>query len=110
MLLSMTINQRARAAVFTYFLLCGAAVTVWATHIPEVETRLSLSHSQIGTIILILGGGALASMQLLGAWVDKHGSAKTLVGITVALGASLILPGFAYDFWSLAVSIFLLGA
>lgn len=59
---------------------------------------------------MILGGGALASMQLLGSWVDKHGSAKTLVGITVALGASLILPGFAYDFWSLAVSIFLLGA
>jgi len=110
MLLSMTLNQRARAAVFTYFLLCGAAVTVWATHIPEVEDRLSLSHSQIGTIILILGAGALASMQLLGAWVDRHGSAKTLVGISVALGFALMLPGFAFDFWSLAISIFLLGA
>lgn len=110
MLLSMTINQRARAAVFTYFLLCGAAVTVWATHIPEVENRLSLSHSQIGTIILILGGGALASMQILGAWVDRHGSAKTLVGISVALGLALMLPGFAFDFWTLAISIFILGA
>jgi MFS family permease len=106
----MTNIQRARFAVFTYFLLCGAAVTVWATHIPDVELRLGLSHAQIGTIILLLGAGALASMQFLGAWVDKHGSAKVLVGISVALGLALMLPGFATDFWTLAVSIFLLGA
>lgn len=105
----MTSIQRARVAVFTYFLLCGSAVTVWATHIPEVEVRLSLTHAQIGTIILILGAGALASMQLLGALVDKHGSAKILVAISVALGLSLMLPGFAFDFWSLAISMFILG-
>lgn len=106
----MTGIQRARAAVFTYFLLCGTAVTVWATHIPEVENRLALSHAQIGTIILILGGGALASMHVIGGLVDKLGSAKTLVGITAALGVALMLPGFAIDFWTLAASIFLLGA
>lgn len=110
MLLSMTNIQRARFAVFTYFLLCGAAVTVWATHIPDIEARLGLSHAQIGTIILLSGAGALTSMQLLGNLVDKHGSAKTLVGISVALGAALFLPGFAFDFWSLAISIFILGA
>lgn len=106
----MTKLQQARAAVFTYFLLCGSAVTVWATHIPVIEKNLSLSTAQIGIIVLILGGGALASMQLLGGLIDKHGSAKVLVGISIALGLSLMLPGFANTFFLLAVSIFILGA
>lgn len=110
MLVVMTNIQKARAAVFTYFLLCGSAVTVWATHIPEVEKNLSLTTATIGIIILILGAGALASMQLLGVLVDRYGSAKILVGITTALGAALALPGFAVNVWTLGISIFILGA
>lgn len=110
MLLFMTKLRQARASVFLYFLLCGSAVTVWATHIPVVEKNLSLSHAQIGTIILILGGGALASMQLIGNLVDRHGSAKVLTRISVALGIALMLPGLANTYLTLAVAIFILGA
>jgi MFS family permease len=110
MLVVMTNIQKARTAVFIYFLLCGSAVTIWATHIPEVEKTLSLSTATIGIIILILGAGALASMQVLGALIDRYGSAKILVGINTALGAALFLPGFATNVWTLGVSIFILGA
>jgi len=110
MLLVMTKLRQARASVFWYFLLCGSAVTVWATHIPVVEKNLSLSHAQIGIIILLLGGGALASMQLVGNLVDRHGSAKVLTWISVALGLSLMLPGLATSYLALAIAIFLLGA
>ena len=110
MLLSMTHLQKARAAVFTYFLLCGSAVTVWATHIPEVQKALALSTAQIGIIILILGAGALTSMQFVGAWIDREGSAKVLVFITSGLGVSLVFPGLASSFWTLAVAIFFLGS
>lgn len=110
MLLVMTKLRQARASVFWYFLLCGSAVTVWATHIPVVENDLSLSHAQIGIIILLLGGGALASMQLVGNLVDRHGSAKVLTWISVALGLSLMLPGLATSYLALAIAIFLLGA
>lgn len=75
-----------------------------------VEKNLSLSHAQIGTIILILGGGALASMQLIGNLVDRHGSAKVLTRISVALGIALMLPGLANTYLTLAVAIFILGA
>lgn len=109
MLLVMTKLRQARASVFLYFLLCGSAVTVWATHIPVVEKSLSLSHAQIGIVILLLGGGALASMQIVGNLVDRHGSAKVLTWISAALGLALMLPGLATSYLALAITIFLLG-
>ena len=105
----MTRLQLARVSVFLYFLLCGSAVTVWATHIPAVEKSLSLSHAQIGIVILLLGGGALASMQIVGSLVDRLGSAKVLTWISVCLGFALMLPGFATNYLTLSIAIFLLG-
>jgi MFS family permease len=105
----MTSLQKARAAVFVYFLLCGSAVTIWATHIPLVQKTLTLSHTQIGFIILLLGAGALASMQSVGAMVDRFGSGRVLIWISVALGLALGLPGLAINYLTLAIAIFILG-
>ena len=110
MLLVMTNLQQARASVFAYFLLCGSAVTIWATHIPVVEKSLALSHAQTGILILIIGAGALASMQLIGNLVDRFGSSSVLTWISAALGLALVFPGFAPNFILLAVSLFVLGA
>ena len=110
MLLVMTNLQRARFSVFLYFLLCGSAVTIWATHIPVVENKLGISHAQIGILLLLLGAGALASMQAIGAAVDKYGSAKTLTATSIALGLALILPGFAFNYLSISIAIFILGS
>lgn len=109
MLVVMTYIQRARLSVFVYFLLCGSAVTVWATHIPLVEQNLNISHSQIGFLLLLLGAGALASMQFVGRAVDKHGSAKVLKITSVALGIALCLPGLGQSYLTLAIALFLLG-
>ena len=110
MLLVMTKLQQARASVFAYFLLCGSAVTIWATHIPVVEKSLKISHAQTGILILIIGAGALASMQLVGNMVDRFGSSRVLTWISVALGLALVFPGFATSFVLLALSLFVLGA
>jgi MFS family permease len=110
MLLVMTELQQARASVFAYFLLCGSAVTIWATHIPVVEKSLELSHAQTGILILIIGAGALASMQLIGNLVDRFGSRSVLSWTSVALGLALVFPGFAPNFILLAISLFVLGA
>ena len=109
MLLVMTKLQRARFSVFVYFLLCGSAVTVWATHIPVVQEKLGISHAQIGILILLLGAGALASMQAIGGAVDKYGSAKTLKACSIALGIALFLPGIAVNYLSLSIAMFILG-
>lgn len=109
MLLVMRKLQRARFSVFVYFLLCGSAVTVWATHIPVVQEKLGISHAQIGILILLLGAGALASMQAIGGAVDKYGSAKTLKACSIALGIALFLPGIAVNYLSLSIAMFILG-
>ena len=109
MLLVMTKLQRARFSVFVYFLLCGSAVTVWATHIPVVQEKLGISHAQIGILILLLGAGALASMQAIGGAVDKYGSAKTLKACSIVLGIALFLPGIAVNYLSLSIAMFILG-
>jgi MFS family permease len=109
MLLSMTKLQNARAAVFVYFLLCGSAVTIFAAHIPLIEKTLELTHAQIGTVILLMGAGALASMQFVGNQIDKRGSASTLRNISFALGFALMLPGFATNYFTLVATVFMLG-
>ena len=105
----MTSLQKARAAVFVYFLLCGSAVTIWATHIAFVQKTLALSHTQIGFIILLMGAGALASMLVVGAMVDRFGSGRVLVWISMTLGLALGLPGLAMNYLTLAIAIFILG-
>ena len=110
MLIVMKKLQRARFSVFVYFLLCGSAVTVWATHIPVVQKNLGISHAQIGILILLLGAGALASMQAIGKAVDKHGSARILKACSIALGFALALPGFGVNYLSLSLAIFILGS
>ncbi len=84
-------------------------MTIWATHIPLVQKTLALSHTQIGFIILLMGAGALASMQVVGAMVDRFGSGRVLVWISVTLGLALGLPGLAMNYLTLALAIFILG-
>ena len=54
--------RRSRLAVSTYFLIGGTAIAVWGVHIPEVEHRLNIGHSVIGSIILLFGFGAFLAI------------------------------------------------
>lgn len=101
--------QKARFAVFAYFAIAGSAVTVWAVHIPDVEERLNLTHSQIGMAILMIGIGALLSMQVVGSMVDKMGSKRSLLLITPALGLATFLPGLAGEFFGLLAAMLVFG-
>jgi MFS family permease len=103
-------NLQARISVFFFFLYAGSAVTIWAVNIPEVESRLGLSHSQLGALLVFIGLGALTSMQFMGRIIDRMGSrfATTLGGIFT--GLALILPGLAQDAVWLAAALFVLGA
>lgn len=102
--------RAARVAVSLYFLIGGTAIAVWGVHIPEVEKRLQISHSVIGSIILLFGLGAFLAMQAMGWVIDHYGSkAVTALG-GIATGLTLLIPAFATDVATLAVGIFLVGA
>lgn len=104
-----TSPRAARVAVSLYFLIGGTAIAVWGVHIPEVEKRLHINHSVIGSIILLFGLGAFLAMQAMGWVIDHYGSkAVTALG-GLATGLTLFIPAFATDVPSLAIGIFLLG-
>jgi MFS family permease len=102
--------RRSRFAVSAYFLIGGTAIAVWGVHIPEVEHRLHITHSVIGSIILLFGFGAFLAMQAMG-WVIDHYGSKAITALGgIATGLALLIPAFANDVPSLAGGVFVLGA
>lgn len=98
-----------RLATFAYFALNGFLLGMWIVHIPAVEHRTGISHALLGWLLLLLGGGAFAGMQLVGPLTDRLG-ARRVVPVSAALcGAALILPGLATDTWTLAGALLLFG-
>jgi MFS family permease len=105
----MTTNQKARFAVSIYFLLGGTGLGIWAVHIPLVEKHLGLAHSQLGSVLLLLGAGAFISMQILGWVIDHFGSRLPTVLGGVAMTAALTLPSLANNVFELAAAVLALG-
>lgn len=106
---ALTKLQKARFAVFAFFTIAGATVTFWAVHIPSVERSLGISHSVIGALLLLFGGGALTAMQFVGWMIDRVGSKTTTFGAAIFMSLMLLLPGLADSVWLLAIALYLLG-
>ncbi|WP_281283742.1 MFS transporter [Nonomuraea longispora] len=68
--------RRARAGVFGYFILCGFVMGLWAAGLPSLNDRLDLGFARLGSILLLISGGALASMLVAGPLVDRWSSRR----------------------------------
>jgi MFS family permease len=60
--------------------------------------------------LLCAGLGALATMSISGWLMSRYGSRKVAILAAIFFSLSLIGPGFANNFWSLAISLLVLGA
>ncbi|WP_089205574.1 MFS transporter [Streptosporangium subroseum] len=101
--------RAARLATFVYFALNGLVLGVWVVHIPAVEHRAGISHAVLGWLLLLLGAGAFAGMQLVGPLTDRFGS-RRVVPLSAALcSAALVLPALAVNAWTLGVALLVLG-
>ncbi|MEU1127859.1 MFS transporter [Streptomyces sp. NPDC005899] len=98
-----------RLATFVYFTLCGFVLGMWIVHIPTIEQRVGISHAVLGWLLLLLGGGAFAGMQLIGPLSDRFGARKVVPVTSVLSCAALVLPGLATGPWALGASLFVLG-
>ncbi|MFF1695929.1 MFS transporter [Streptomyces sp. NPDC058257] len=98
-----------RLATFAYFTLNGFLMGMWIVHIPAVEHRVGISHAVLGWLLLLLGAGAFAGMQLVGPLTDRFG-ARTVVPVSAALcSAAVVLPGLATSAWALGAALLVLG-
>ncbi|MEU6113182.1 MFS transporter [Streptomyces sp. NPDC047117] len=98
-----------RVATFAYFALNGFLLGMWIVHIPTIEQRTGISHAVLGWLLLLLGLGAFAGMQIAGPLTDRLG-ARTVVPLSATLcSAAVVLPGLAGSAWALAGALLLLG-
>ncbi|MGA5564445.1 MFS transporter [Streptomyces platensis] len=98
-----------RLATFAYFVLNGFLMGMWIVHIPDIEHRAGISHAVLGWLLLLLGAGAFAGMQLVGPLTDRFG-ARTVVPLSAALcSAGVVLPGGATNAWTLGAALLVFG-
>ncbi|MGA5282799.1 MFS transporter [Streptomyces griseoincarnatus] len=100
----------ARVATYVYFILCGTLMGAWVVHIPAAEERVGISHATLGGLLVLLGLGAFAGMQVAGPLTDRLGARVVVPATAVLCGASLVLPGLAGGPWSLAGALLVFGA
>ncbi|NUP38584.1 MAG: MFS transporter [Streptomyces sp.] len=101
--------RSARVATFVYFVLCGTLMGTWVVHIPAIEERVGISHATLGGLLVLLGFGAFAGMQMAGRLSDRLGARVVLPASGVLCSAALVLPGLPRDPWSLAGALFVFG-
>ena len=99
----------ARVATYVYFVLCGTLMGAWVVHIPAVEERVGVSHATLGGLLVLLGLGAFAGMQMAGPLTDRLGARVVVPATGVLCGASLVLPALAHDPWTLAGALLVFG-
>jgi hypothetical protein len=79
------------------FFATGFVVAAWATRIPAIQQRLSLSPGSFAVAVLGLEGGALIGLPVGGALVARVGSRRSLrLAFAVypsALPAVALAPG-----------------
>ncbi|MEU6273273.1 MFS transporter [Streptomyces populi] len=101
--------RAARVATYVYFILCGTLMGAWVVHIPAVEERVGVSHATLGGLLVLLGLGAFAGMQVAGPLTDRFGARVVVPAGGVLCGAALILPALARDPWTLAGALLVFG-
>ena len=101
--------RAARVATFVYFVLNGTLMGMWLVQIPAIEKRVGISHSTLGSLLVLLGLGAFLGMQVAGRLVDRFGTRLVVPVSGVLCAASLVLPGLAREPWALAGALLLLG-
>ena len=102
-------NRSLRIAVTALFVANGLGMSSWVVHIPLVKERLELTDQLLGLALLCAGLGALSTMWISGWLMSKYGSRKIAMISGILFPISLIGPGLAPNFGSLAFSLLLLG-
>ncbi|WP_070379127.1 MFS transporter [Rhodococcus sp. WMMA185] len=101
--------RRARVATFTIFWTCGFLFGMWVVHIPAIEAQTGIDHGTLGTLLLVLGVGAIGGMQLSVPLADRVGSGRTAIIAGLVLSITTIGPGLATGAWHLGLALVVFG-
>ncbi|NWJ23244.1 MFS transporter [Rhizobium sp. RM] len=100
---------RHRLGVSLLFLMNGFMMGSWAPKIPEFSTRLSLSESALGLVILVFGVGSLLFMPIAGSQIARFGSRTVSLVSAVLFLPTLLFITWANTIWAGVIAVFLFG-
>ncbi|MET8990602.1 MFS transporter [Nonomuraea wenchangensis] len=94
--------RRARIGVFGFFVFAGFVMGLWAAGLPSLDERLDLGPGLLGTVLLLISGGALVSMLAAGPLVDRFGSRRVCWVAGPLSALTLLGPALAPSYPTLA--------
>lgn len=101
--------QRGRYAVGAMFFANGFLTGAWAPQIPVFLTRLGISESMLGLLILLFGLGALTAMPWCGWLLHRFGSRGVLRVFAIACSFGLLAVASADGLVLAAIAMFVFG-
>lgn len=108
--LAESVVARARWAIIGVFFVNGLLIATYLVRIPSLKASLGLSESQLGVILTCYGVAALLTMQLVGRFVARFGSARLIRITLAALPFTLVGIGLANNAVQLAIAVTVTGA
>lgn len=102
--------KAARRAVLMLFLFHGIMLGGWVTHIPLVKERLEAGPGLFGFALLSFAAGAVISMPVAGAMINRFGSARVSWVMGLCFAAFLFVPALADSLAMFVTGGVLLGA
>lgn len=106
---ALPLKKQIRLAVGAFFFTQGLCFASWASRIPDIKSMLGLSDAGLGSVLLALPVGSLASLPLSGWMVSKFGSKKMVINGAVMYSSTLVAIGFISMTWQLIGVLFFFG-
>ncbi|KLN61933.1 hypothetical protein WH96_05040 [Kiloniella spongiae] len=92
------------------FILNGALYGTWAARIPSLQQNFDLSPGDLGLLLLLMSGGAIAAFPIAGGLSDRFGSAKVTLICAVVCCLAVMLVGYSPVIVMLSIAVVLFGA
>ncbi len=97
-------------AIGFLFFVNGIVFAAWATNIPFIQKRYELSEVEIGTVLLVMAGGAVCFMSMTSFFIQRLGSRLVSMFATQCFSLALAITFYMENMAGLYLSVVLLGA
>ncbi len=91
------------------FALMSILFGAWITRIPDIQLHAGLSEGELGLALLGMPIGAVIIMPFLGRIISRWGTGQVTFYSALAYTLAMILPAFAFNLWSLAAILVVIG-
>jgi MFS family permease len=98
-----------RLAISVFFFIAGLTFASWASRIPDIKNFLQLDEAALGTVLLALPAGLMASLPVSGWLVSRFGSRHIVIAGALLYPTTLIFLGLATTMLQLIGVLFLFG-